>query len=802
MNKVCFIIVLTWLAFNQLCAQISVSGFIKDTETNEVLIGAYVLKDDKSQGVISNNYGFYSIIVEPGDSLLFSFIGYQSKSIRVDSKNDTTINVRLKPGFEINEVNVEAVRHTPFNVSKLSVKQIKQIPSLGATPDVFKAMQTLPGIQGQSEASSMLVVRGGDPGQNLYLLDNTPLIYVNHIGGFMSVFNPDMINDIAVYKGGFPAGYGGKLSSIVPISQRCGDTTKLKGAFGFGLTDVNLTLEGRLSKKATFIFTGRKTLYDYLMYLASSVVDGNSSKVMYGFHDLNGKVSWALNDKSNLYLNFYQGDDYFNARSKDDDEFYNSSGKSHLKNVWGNWLLSANYTRVLSARLFSETGISYTRYRLKEVQKLTGTDEGDYENKFTSTVQDLSLRSSWNYRMLPKWNLKFGLQESLLYNTPYSMQKSGIESENTSRSVLSNQAALFAENILEPFNWLEMNLGVRPVLYSIQNYTKLFFEPRVNVTFKLTPEHRLNFSYMQVNQTSHLLFASGNSIMANEIWIPATKIIKPSFSEQWSAGWQSDLFNNSWSLAVDAYYKDMENLATYKEGYFNIKDNEDWEEVIETGGTGTSYGLEFLCKKNFGKITGTLGYTYSQTSRRFENINNGNTYWYEYDRPHSISLNLFWHINKDWDFSALWVYQTGLPYTPAIGRYYVPEPDSYDDEGNLVYEEVFVYGERNSARMAAYHRLDIGFNHTKTNAKGRKVIWTFSVYNLYNRHNANTYYYAADNSNEGIYVPNESNEEYKVLDMYQVSYFPIIPSISYKLYFNKGDNQKPVKSRLRNLFFY
>lgn len=779
-------------------SQTTISGFVKDSKSGEVLIGAYIFIVGTSSGTVSNNAGYYSLSISNSAKIKTSYIGYQPIVTDIKNTNDTLLNILLTPGVEIDEVSVQASRSSNFNISKLSAKEIKQVPSLGGVPDVFRAMQLLPGIQGQSEASSLLVVRGGSPGQNLYLLDNTPLIYVNHVGGFLSVFNPDIINDISIIKGGFPSQYGGKLSSIVNITQRNGDTSQHKGSFGIGVSDINLTLEGPLGKKASYIFTGRKTLYDLLFLAASSFSGGNSSTVVYGFHDINAKLTWNPNSKNKFFVNLYQGDDYFNAYSKPDSEL--STEKSKLSNTWGNWLVAANWNYVASAKLFGETGISYTRYRLKDKQTLKEAGDYDYENTFKSSVQDIALRTNWSYNLSSFWKIKYGAQHSLMHHEPYNLNQSGYYNYSESRAANSNLTSAFIESKITFSKYLEFNLGVRGATYSINSYRKNMIEPRVSATIKFSDNIKTNLSYMQVNQTSHLLMASGNNIMATEIWLPANEAIQPSWSEQYAVSNNINFANNMFSSELSVYYKNMQNLTTYKEGVVNIKNDINWESLIETGGIGKSYGIELMLKKNYGNWTGSIAYTWSQTTRQFNNINNGNIYWYEYHRPHSFSIFINRKINEKWDFNALWVYQSGVPYTPVIGRQYNVIPDMYDNSNNPVYEEVLIYGERNSDKLKNYHRLDIGLNCKKTTKRGRNAIWTFSIYNVYSRQNPNMYYYNVDDTED--ISANRTNETYKPLNLYQLSLFPFIPAVSYKVFFEKSDKKKKSKQKFKNWLNY
>ncbi len=752
-------------------SQISVSGFVKDAETGEVLIGANIIDAKLGEGAVSNNAGYFSLKIKNGNKIKASYIGYTEQEILVNINADTLLNIFLAPGVELNEVSVYAKTYENYNVSKLSAKEIKGIPALAGVPDVFRAMQMLPGITGQSEASSMLIVRGGDPGQNLYLLDNTPLIYVNHLGGFLSVFNPDIINDITIMKGGFAAQYGGKLSSIVDITQRSGNTKQHKGSFGVGITDINLTLEGPVSKNASYIFTSRKTVYDLLFIAASLLSKGNASIVAYGFHDVNTKITWNPNKKNKFFINLYQGDDYYIASNKPESGISNK--KSSLTNIWGNFLVAGNWNYVANSKLFAESGISFTRYRLKDKQTFEEANDFDYKNIFKSSVDDIALRSNWSYHLSNFYTIKFGGQHSFLRHSPYNLKQSGFLNYDERRVENSKQTALYLENKISIAKIIDFNLGLRGAYYSNQSFDKMLFEPRVSFTVKYSNAIKTNLSYMQINQTSHLLFAPSVNILANEIWIPASEEVQPSYSEQYSISNHFNFAGFMFSAEVSAYYKTMSNLASYKEGVVNIKQDIAWESLIETSGNGKSYGVEFLLKKNYGDWTGSISYSWSDTKRKFDNINRGKEYWYEYHRPHSFSIFASKQLNKKWDFNIVWIFQSGVPYTPVIGKQYGVIPNLLND-GNHVYEEVFIYGERNSAKMKNYHRLDIGFNYKKKSKRGNDAVWIFSVYNVYNRQNPNMYYYNVDASDQ--FIANHTNDIYRPQNLYQVSLFPIIPA--------------------------
>ena len=786
MKKIYFLLILV-VGATFSYAQIHVSGYVYDTETKETIIGANVIDTVSLSGTSTNTQGYFSLSTQ-SSVLKISFVGYKDAIVSLDSYNDEVLNIYLEKSVEqLQQVDVSAQVEDYMNAPRLDIKDIKQLPAMGGQPDVLKATRILPGIQTQNEMSSMLVIRGGDPGQNMYLLDDTELLSVNHLGGIMSVFNPDIIKDVQIYKGGFPAKYGGKLSSIVDITQRNGNSDEFKGAFGIGVTDINLSLEGKLGENATYIFNGRKTLFDALLYGLTSIMDGNDSKMYYGFYDASMKISWNANEKNKFYFNVFQGDDYIHNLSKKND-FDTNHTKVRKKNHWGNFMLAGSWNSIVNSKLFGRTVLSYTRYRVRDFQSYSSDINSGYKKTFLSSVDNLSLNSNWAFRVSNSWRIDAGLHSSFGYYTPYRYE---IEGESSSFSKVSNEMlnnAVSLSNNLNLFDFLTADLGARISNYTYAGVNEFSLEPRLNVNLNMNKFGSVNLDYMHVSQMSHL-FLSPGIIYVNETWLPASKGIPVSKSEQYSVSWSKNFHKNMFVLSVGAYYKDMSDLITAKSVYFDATSLEKWENIVEKNGIGTVQGIELMIKKNYGRWTGILSYHLSHATRRFDNINNGEEYLYEFNRPHDFSIFVSRDLNEKWSFSVAWCYQSGLPYTPVIGRQMLLDPNNEDDYN---YYEAFIYGERNSEQMKAYHRLDIGFRY-KTVTKKRKLPceWTFSVYNVYNRHNPSYYYY---NNNDGaeIWSPVGQFVHY---DMYQMSIFPIIPGISYKVYFGKED----IKSKFENL---
>lgn len=770
MSKAIIIILFLFVPFF-MSAQVKVSGFIRDARTGEMLVGASVSEKVTLNGTSSNNNGFFSLTTS-GHPIQFSFVGYEKYIFKPEK--DTLVIIQLFAGKELAEIEVSGIKTDRFNTFSLDSKQLQEFPSIGAKPDVVKTLQLIPGIQAQAEGLGFLNVRGGNPGENLYLIDGVPLFYVNHLGGFLSVFNPDMINKLDVYKSGFPAKYGGKLSSIIDITQREGNKKEWKANLGIGITDLSVSIEGPIIRdKASILFTGRKTLIEPLMILIADIADGNSFYAYYGFHDLNGKLSYRVNAKNSFHLNFYQGDDYFKYWTKKKE--YKVEDGMH-SNIWGNWLISAKWNKVVSSRFFVSNTMSMTKYRLNIHQKYIadGTlSTKDFEKVYRSDVRDISLRSDWQYQAKNNSTFNFGAKLTKLFHTPTAMFFTNNSNQNSSETIGSFNTTVYAGSQFEIAKSFDANLSIRLIDYVSGGYNQFAWEPRIKLDKRISLQHSLNVTFQKVHQFTHLLFTYG-TIMNNEVWIPSNEDILPSESNQFSLGWKSEYRGGMFQSEVNVYYKSSSNLATYKEGYYNLLGDGAWRSKIVTDGSGISKGMEFLVRKTTGDWSGFAGLTLSKTTRHFAGINRGEEYLFEYNRPHSFALNINRKINDKLKINVVWVNQSGLPYTPVIGRHL-----KIDDSNN--FEEVLIYGERNSKRMKLYHRLDLGLSYEKMNKKYRKVIWTFSIYNAYNQLNPNIYYYS--NAETGN-MTNSKGANDQQIKLYKRSFFPIIPTFSYKIFFD------------------
>lgn len=762
---------------------VQLSGFVRDAQNGEVLIGANVWEKNQKTGTSTDNRGYFSLIVNSPCRLSVSYVGYKHQNLNILSDKDSLITVTLEAENSLNEITVTAIQEKGFEVTRLSAKELSLIPTLGGKPDVIKALQQLPGVQTQSEGMSLMMVRGGEPGQNQYLLDNVPLTYVNHLGGFMSVFNPDMINSVDFYKGNFPARHGGKLSSIVDVTQREGDVSKHQGSFSLGVTDVSFTLEGPLSnKKMSYIVTARKTLVDALLAGASTISGGNYAIVAYGFHDINAKLTWKPDERNGLSLNFYQGDDYLNFWTKPWKMVNDES--SHINQQWGNWLISGRWNSVVNSKTYVENILSYSRYRNKSGQKYSYKEDEITEKIETlnrASVNDFSFRSAWKYSLMKNWNVEFGGQIGYLLYEPNYNYLSTSATPFIGDIYHSIESAVYLDNKINLLSGLMLQPSLRVSNFSNngQNFPEV--EPRVNLTYKLKNEQSFNLNYMRVSQSSHLVFAQ-TELLKREVWLPATSALQPEISNQFSASWNGNFAEGKYSAETNLYYKKMEHLVTLKEGYENMLGITGVENKIESEGVGIAYGAEFMLRKNTGKWTGSASYAWSHAERNFANINSGRSYEFDFNRPHSFTLNVNRDLGKNWTMSVVWILQSGMPYTPAMGKYFTLNPETGETGLEVI------YGTKNSGRMQPYHRLDVGFNHTITTKRGNKAVWTYSIYNVYNHINPYSYYYDNDNKLDNFTDYN------RPLNLYKIGIFSIIPSISYKVYF---DYSKKTESKER-----
>ncbi len=767
--------------------KITISGLVKDKTTGEPLIGANVIIEQSGSGTSADAYGFYSITTKGVKKFTIkaSYVGYKPFRREINTDANIWFNILLEPGVDIDEIKVLAGKtieeRVETGVVEIPVKQIKNMPMLGE-PDVLKTMQLLPGVQGGSDGRSNLFVRGGSPDQNLFMLDGTSLYYVNHLGGFVSVFNPDILKNIKLYKGGFPARFGGRLSSVIDLRMKEGNKKQLHGSYGIGLISGDITLEGPIkTDKTSFIVSLRRVWMDFLLRPTTKIAFKQAS-MGYNFYDFYGKISHEINTHNRLYLSLYGGDDrlgYFYNKHKE-------KIKSNTKYTWGNILATLRWNRIYSSKLNSDITLFYTRYRYKN-NLFFKSEDAKGNNLYKTAVHDFGIKADFNWYLTNNYKLRFGggLSENIFvpgqikyyFNDEGTVTKTVVGNQNRTQAFNS---FFYVENEYSPFQWFSLNVGVRVVNYYVENKNYFSAEPRFVSSFILKKLGAIKLGYTKMMQPSHMLTYTGSSF-PTDIWLPSTEGIPPGEAVQYSVGYSKSFVNGAFELSIELYKKEMKNLLTIKGGVPLVNSNP-WEQNVEKNGIGNSKGVELLLQKKEGKTTGWVSYTLSKADRFFENVNNGNPYPFKYDRRHDFSIVISRQISENIDCSATWVYGSGYPTTLYNGVYktithggnnIVPGSDLFIVNG---YSEANLYPGKNWLRMRDYHRLDLGVNFHKNiiGKKGTKKIrtWTIGVYNAYCRQNAVYYYFDYKNGD-----PNNS------IALYQQSGFPIIPTIKYSVKF-------------------
>ena len=777
----------------------TISGYVMDAASKETLIGATIYDKNSGKGCATNSYGFYTLTLNQGQvDLQVSYVGYTQHNQTLDLKENLSLNFALKTNMTLNEVVVEATRATvsarspQMSVVELPVQQIKSIPTLFGEADVLKAIQLLPGVQNGSEGSAGMYVRGGGPDENLLLLDGVPVYNVNHMMGFFSVFNPDALKNVTLYKGSFPAHFGGRLSSVVDIRMKEGDMQQYHGNVSVGLISSKLNLEGPIMKdKLSFNLSFRRTYSDLLMKPAlwiakSQLEDVNKLKAGYYFYDFNGKLNWKISDKDRLYLSLYSGDDaiYFGVKNKDysiSDIRYSNYVNMDWK--WGNKVAALRWNHVMSQQLFMDASVNYTQYRHNLGMTISEEETNLHENKtnkeefgmaYKSGINDLTAKVDFDYTPLPNHEIRFGGNYTYHVFRPEVQSiklilydDTDIDTTAGSPKVFAHETALYAEDNMTFGDIFRINAGVHYSTFTVEGKTYQSVQPRLSTSVMLASNLSLKAGYAYMTQYVHLLSNSSLSL-PTDLWVPVTKDIVPMNAHQVSLGAFYEL-PRLFDISVEGYYKSMDNLLEYKDGASFFGSSERWDEKVCMG-KGWAYGVEFLVQRSFGKTTGWVGYTWAHAKRQFDRegmeINQGKVFPAKYDRRHDLSITVQHKFSDRFDLSGTWVFSSGNCGTLGTQVY----EGMLNDWGYYPYINAL---ERNNFRMGNYHRLDVGMNFHKQKKHGVST-WNLSVYNAYNHNNPFIVYtnYKWDEA---------SQTEKKVL--MQVSIFPIIPSVSYSFKF-------------------
>jgi hypothetical protein len=753
--------------------QISISGYVSDFNTKQPVVGCLIFQHGGKKSVSSNEKGFFNISFNKNENinLQISYIGYQTQILKFVTQNDTSINILLTPNNTIEEVTIFSdLKQNTGNKISINSQQIKLLPTLGGESDLIKILQLTPGVQQGREGSSDILVRGGSPDQNLILLDNVPLYYINHLGGFVSVFNPDIVKDVTLIKGGFPAYYGGRLSSVIDIKTIDGNSDNYSGSASIGMLSAKLFLQGPVIKdKLTFSVSGRRFMYDLITIPLSKLLFDNYG-FGYTFYDVNIKLNYKINPKTNLDFSYYAGNDNIKFVYKDE----TFEGKNKLN--WGNYAYSLRFYKELSKKVFLRTLVSNSDYHYSQYD--------GYEDNMVKTsketkceINDINL----------KINTDFFVNENIFLQTGYegiyhdfkpgtSSYYSEISDTVTDNRTYNNfnstayEQAIFVQSKIKFLKILQIDAGLRFSNFIGTDSTFYGIEPRFIFSVLLN-KIEINATYSNMNQYIHLLSGSG-VLMPTDFWVPSYKDVIPENSTQYTLGFDK-LKIKKIDISSVIYYKTFKNLIDYKEGVSTINGLNDWKKIIDKNGTGDSYGFELLMKYNSKKIDSWISYTYSRTFRQFEEQNFGEKFVYKYDKPHNFIITAIYKASKKYSFSASWTFASGLPMTLATNIYNAPE----DIENGIIdFVDAELYTPKNSFRMKSYHRLDLSLNRTKQKKHGIAIL-NLSIYNVYNRLNSNYYYYGQEYS---IVNGNTVYSDTKLLSM---SFFPIMPSISYTFTF-------------------
>lgn len=776
----------------------TVSGFVRDSASYENLLSATVVEKNSGEGTLTNSFGFYSINLPPGEVVLkVSYVGYQVREFKFRIEKDTLLDLPLVRSGSLKEVVVRGVSpsssvlYSRSGVTDVPPRQIKQTPALLGEADLVKTIQLLPGVTAGMEGMSGIYVRGGNVDENLFLLDGNPVYHMNHMLGFFSAFNPDAIKKVTFYKGSFPAEYGGRLSSVVDVRMNDGDRQEYHGNLSIGLLSARANLEGPIVKgRSSFHVSVRRTWLDLITWgiLSSQNKDRDDISVGgYHFFDINTKVNHSFSDRSRMYLSFYMGQDSYHEgeKSKVRDDL------TDLKWRWGNLLASGGWTYVFSNGLFGNFIAGYSRYRsriltedvkvhllkkdkIKQINSVTGN--------YSSEMEDISFRTSFDYRPESKHNFKFGSDYRMhVFNPENNKLKTlyidSLVMQNTNTifshsRLLGHEISLFGEDEIRLSDRLNVVAGLRYTLFNVEGETYHSFQPRVSARYLLHEKVAIKAAYSKMNQYIHLL-SNGNVTQPTDIWVPVTKHIRPMYSQQFEVGGYYQP-TKEYSLSLEAFYKYRDNLIEYKDDSFALTAFSEWEERVASG-KGYDYGIELQATKTAGKTTGSASYTLSWSDCLFPDgsVNKGKRYPSRFDNRHKINLTLSHKLSRKVEFTANWMYAGGNRMTVPDQIYIVDTSLGTNSNHPFLNQQfVAVANDRNNYRLPAFHRLDVGVNFYRYKKKGRMGIWNISIYNLYNRMNV-------FNATTTLIPHISSGSSVVDVELEKTTLFPILPSVSY-----------------------
>lgn len=769
-----FTLLFTLIGQSTFSQKLTISGTVRDAMSGELLIGASVGDSISGTGVHTNAYGFFSVEVpSPDHYLKVGYVGYLPVYLKNLSTLSFPLEIKLSQANNLNEIYVREnkVLGSPIGSLSIPIERIKAMPALLGEVDVLKALSFTPGVSTGTEGSAGLYIRGGTPDQNLILLDEVPVYNVMHLGGFFSVFNPNSLKSVDLYKGAFPARYGGRLASVIDLTMKDGNNQKFGGEVGLGLLNQKLTLEGPIIKnKASFIISGRVSTLGLtsLLSLRKRPSSGTGEDRVYRFYDLNAKFNYQINKTDQVYASIYNGYDRFKYA-----EWNTNNGKeteSAVGNNWGNTTATLRYSKVFSQKLFARFALLYSKYTSEFTNNVEDKDVNEQSSFYRNTnagVTDWGCKIQFDYFPVNQLSLKFGLDATRHSFSPF-VTKSNYNGlfDNTKEGQLpAYQLDFYVDGDIALTPQIRLNTGFRYSLYKVSGRAFYNPEPRLGINWSLPGNWSLKAGYSVMNQYLHLLTNNGFGF-GYDAWLPSTDKVAPSRADQLSVGLYKTFPVSGWELSLEVYNKRMKNLIDYPDGTnFTGLLADSWDAIVIKNGIGRGKGMELMIGKNIGRFKGSFAYTLSKSERKFAGINEYSWYPMKYDRRHNLSLTAGYMIGKKWNLNTTFVYQTGHAVT-------LPEAAVLTENGSA---PKFIYNNRNNGRMPSFHRLDIGAVRSLTTARNRKAELSIGLYNAYNRNNP-------------LYLDlkiQRSNSDFKPTEIgiKQVSFLPVLPYIGYTLKF-------------------
>jgi outer membrane receptor for ferrienterochelin and colicin len=775
---------------------VTISGYIEDAQSSERLISAAIFDAKTKQGVVTNTFGFYSLTLPKGDAVItVSYIGYQPQQYQLKLRRDTVMNISLVEGLEMQTVEVNAKKQNRIEnqvqTSKIviPIEQIKKIPALFGEVDVLKVLQLLPGVQAGGEGQNGLYVRGGSPDQNLILLDGVPIYNVSHVGGLFSVFNGNAIKNVTLTKGGFPARYGGRLSSVIEIDMKEGNMKKFQGEGSIGIISSNVSIEGPIKKDvASFIVSARRTYIDAIIRPIIAIANSGTTIGRNGvelnrsvdldlyFYDLNAKVNWKINNKHRLFLSAYTGRDVLgigiSEAEANNDANYN---KTDAGINWGNLTAAFRWNWLIGKKMFSNATVTYSNYNVNTLIGYERQRDGTLtaaSGSYVSGIKDWSARYDLDYIHSPKHKFKVGFGGTYHTYNPGAFQINATIRQLTLDTVLGSttkysfEPTAYIEDEMQIGKLLKANIGLHASAFLVDGVTYSSLQPRINLNYPIGNNMSLKASFATMQQYINLL--TNESVgLPTDLWVPSTSRVKPQKSWQAVVG-AAETWKDEYEVSIEAFYKKMDGVISYKEGSSFAGTQTDWQDKIVQG-KGEAYGAEFFVQRKEGQLTGWIGYTLSWNNRQFDDINSGIKYPFKYDRRHDFKAVGSYKFSDKFTFTASWVYGTGNSITLYTNSFSLPTINAqrrgFDFQGTQY--AVSSAGERNAFRMPAYHRLDVSFEWTKKKRLFTRI-WTVGAYNAYSR--ANPY---------ALYQDTQAVNGRDVPVYRQFSILPIVPSVSY-----------------------